>query len=52
MMDGRSGSIHQLGAAAQGSASCNGWTFWHVERRGRLVPLDTMRATYRERLGA
>ncbi len=46
---GRSGSIHQLGAAVQGLPSCNGWTFWHVEARGKLVPLDAMRDTYRAR---
>lgn len=51
-MDGRSGSIHQLGAAAQGLPSCNGWTFWHLEKRGGLVPLDSMRAAYRQRVGA
>ena len=37
------GSIHQVGAAVQNAPSCNGWTFWHVERGGRLVPLDALR---------
>ena len=46
---GRSGSIHQMGAAVQGLPSCNGWTFWHIESRGKLVPLDQMRETYRAR---
>lgn len=49
---GRSGSIHQMGAAVQGLPSCNGWTFWHIESRGKLVPLDQMRETYRARAGA
>lgn len=48
---GRAGSIHQLGAAVQGLPSCNGWTFWHIESRGRLVPLDQMREVYRARAG-
>ncbi len=48
----RSGSIHQLGAAVQGLASCNGWTFWHVESKGSLVPLDQMRENYRARTSA
>jgi modification methylase len=39
------GSIHQIGAAVQNAPSCNGWTFWYLERDGRLVPLDTVRAT-------
>jgi modification methylase len=38
-----SGSIHKVGAALQGAPSCNGWTFWHVEQRGTLQPLDTLR---------
>jgi modification methylase len=41
--DARSGSIHQVGAALQGTPSCNGWTFWHVEQGGGLQPLDALR---------
>ena len=37
------GSIHQVGAAVQNAPSCNGWTFWHVEREGQLVALDVLR---------
>ena len=37
------GSIHKVGAALQNTPSCNGWTFWHVEREGALVVLDTLR---------
>lgn len=37
------GSIHQVGAAVQNAPSCNGWTFWHFERNGALVPLDILR---------
>ncbi len=47
--NGRAGSIHQIGAAVQGLPSCNGWTFWHVEDHGDLVPLDRMRDRYRAR---
>jgi modification methylase len=25
------GSIHRIGAIAQGLEACNGWTYWHVE---------------------
>ena len=35
-----SGSIHKVGAALQNAPSCNGWTFWHLEERGALTPLD------------
>ena len=41
------GSIHKVGAAVQNAASCNGWSFWHIERDGRLVAIDTLRATMR-----
>ncbi len=37
------GSIHKVGAAAQNAPSCNGWTFWHMEREGKLVPIDVLR---------
>ncbi|WP_409049862.1 site-specific DNA-methyltransferase [Sandarakinorhabdus sp.] len=50
-MEGKTGSIHQLGAAAQGLPSCNGWTFWHIEEEGALVPLDSKRSLYRAGLG-
>ena len=40
------GSIHRVGAAVQGAPSCNGWTFWHVEEAGTLLPLDTLRQRY------
>ena len=43
---GCQGSIHKIGAAVQGAPSCNGWTFWHVEQAGALVPLDTLRQAY------
>ena len=37
------GSIHKVGALVQDVPSCNGWTFWHVEHEGQLVPIDTLR---------
>ncbi len=37
------GSIHQVGALVQNAPSCNGWTFWHFERAGALLPLDVLR---------
>ncbi len=39
------GSIHKVGAAVQNAPACNGWTFWHFERDGRLVALDVLRET-------
>ena len=47
------GSIHQVGAAVQEAPSCNGWLFWHVERRdGSLRLLDELRAEIAVSLGA
>ncbi|MDE8349675.1 MAG: DNA methyltransferase [Acidocella sp.] len=37
------GSIHQVGAAVQNAPSCNGWTYWHFERDGKLLALDVLR---------
>jgi modification methylase len=45
------GSIHRVGAFAQGKSACNGWTFWHFEREGKLTSIDTLRETAKERLG-
>jgi modification methylase len=51
-LSGFVGSIHKTGALAQGLPACNGWTFWHYEARGRLAPIDDLRAQVRERLKA
>ena len=44
------GSIHRVGALVQGAEACNGWTFWHLERDGRLDPIDTLRADIRAQM--
>jgi modification methylase len=41
------GSIHRMGALAQGLEACNGWTFWHVETKGGLRVIDALRAEVR-----
>jgi modification methylase len=41
------GSIHRMGALAQGLEACNGWTFWHVEKKGALMLIDKLRAEVR-----
>ncbi|GAB4188005.1 MAG: site-specific DNA-methyltransferase [Thalassobaculales bacterium] len=45
------GSIHRVGAAVQGAAACNGWTFWHIERNGAPVPIDLFRQQLRAEAG-
>jgi modification methylase len=45
-MGGEAGSIHRIGALAQGAPACNGWAFWHFEEAGVLLPLDSLRQRY------
>jgi modification methylase len=41
------GSIHRIGALAQGLEACNGWAFWHLETAKGLVSIDALRAEIR-----
>ena len=41
------GSIHRIGALAQGLEACNGWTYWHVETPQGLTLIDVFRAQVR-----
>ncbi len=50
-LPGMQGSIHRVGAFAQGKEACNGWTFWHFESEGKLAPIDRLRQTAKARLG-
>jgi modification methylase len=43
-----SGSIHKMGAAAQGAPSCNGWTYWHYKDGDKMVPIDNLRQKVRD----
>ena len=44
------GSIHKVGAALQGLPSCNGWTFWHFENKGKSWPIDVLRQEIRAQM--
>jgi modification methylase len=46
------GSIHRIGALAQGLEACNGWTFWHVETAKGLTCIDNFRAIVRAEMAA
>jgi hypothetical protein len=46
----QTGSIHALSAQLQGLPSCNGWSFWHVERHGKPVLIDQLREKLREEI--
>ncbi len=46
------GSIHQVGAHMEGAPSCNGWTYWHFKRDGKMIPIDILRQQIRAELEA
>jgi len=37
------GSIHKVAAKILGTESCNGWTFWHYNINGSMMPIDNLR---------
>lgn len=46
------GSIHQVGAAEQNAAACNGWEYWYFKdkQNGKLVCIDELRKQIRTEL--
>ncbi|MFA9230104.1 MAG: site-specific DNA-methyltransferase [Microgenomates group bacterium] len=46
------GSIHQVGATLEGAPSCNGWTYWHYKRDGKMIPIDILRQQIRAEMEA
>ena len=49
---GETGSIHRLGARLQEKDACNGWMFWHIQKRKTLVPIDALRQQFRTAIKA
>ena len=37
------GSIHKVAAKILGAESCNGWTYWHYNIEGSILPIDNLR---------
>jgi len=37
------GSIHKIAAKIIGAESCNGWTYWHYNANGNMIPIDDLR---------
>jgi site-specific DNA-methyltransferase (adenine-specific)/modification methylase len=37
------GSIHKVAAKIIGAESCNGWTYWHYNKNGSMLPIDDLR---------
>ncbi len=48
----RVGSIHRIGALAQGLEACNGWTYWHIEDKTGRRPIDALRTQIRAEMAA
>ena len=44
------GSIHKTGAYVQNKKTCNGWTFWYIERDNELISIDDLRNKYRKNI--
>ena len=40
------GSIHKIAAKIIGAESCNGWTYWHYNKNGSMVPIDNLRQRF------
>lgn len=50
LMDGVTGSIHQIGRHLMGGAPCNGWSAWHYEdAKGSLRLIDELRQLLQRR---
>ena len=41
------GSIHKVGAELEGASSCNGWSYWHFNIEGKMMPIDYLRQKIR-----
>ncbi len=49
--DSCEGSIHQVGAAVENAAACNGWVYWYYENENReLVCIDELRQLVRDEM--
>jgi len=40
------GSIHKVAAKIIGAESCNGWTYWHYNKNGSMLPIDDLRQRF------
>jgi modification methylase len=34
----------------QDATACNGWTFWHLDVEGKMMPIDVLRQQLRAEL--
>ena len=47
--NGEAGSIHKISARILNRENNNGWTFWYIERKGKLISIDQLRSKYVEK---
>ena len=52
IMNKTKASIHKMGAQIQNAPSCNGWTYWHTQDKGKAIPIDELRKLMREKVNA
>jgi len=46
------GSIHKIGALAQGLDACNGWAYWYIEDKKGRKSIDDLRAVVRQKMAS
>lgn len=46
--DGNEDSIHHISSKITNETATNGWLFWYIKRRGKLILLDELRKKYRK----
>ena len=44
------GSIHKIGAIVQNKHACNGWNFWYIQHKNRLISINEHRTYLREEI--
>ena len=48
----KEGSIHKIGAYAQNKPACNGWTYWFVKQKNKVIPINDHRNLLREEISS
>ncbi len=46
--NGKTGSIHKIGAIAQNKTACNGWVYWYIKRNENLISINEIRKKFAE----
>lgn len=46
----KTASIHRMGAIMQEKQTCNGWTFWYIDKGNGFMAIDELRKAYRQKI--